>query len=213
MNGLQMGLRTPLGLMNQNQLSRQTHVGGSGQAVRFGQSDPVQPDIAQPKDPLPAPSQDQATPEAPQTDWLALANQLITAAGEAPPAPQVPMFTPAEAKQLIAEGKIQQFNERLEYWRKYQAKPDEYFDMKGFQFGVALKNVEALQAIDSEVNSSETLDLRGCDLRTADFRGLKTLQAAFTQDETDPDSMEKYIKSALLDSSTQFSAATIKICT
>jgi hypothetical protein len=208
MNGLQLGLRMPLGASTQNQLLRQTRFEGFGQAVRFGQSDPEQPNET-----LPVPPQEQAPQEAPQTDWVALANQLITAAGEAPPMPQVPLFTPAEGKQLIAEGKIQQFNERLEYWRKYQAKPDEYFDLKGFQFGVALKNLEALQAIDADVNAAETLDLRGCDLRTADFRGLKTLQATFTQDEGDPDSMEKHIKSALLDSSTRFSASTIKICT
>ena len=134
-------------------------------------------------------------------------------ATEAPLAPQVPLFTPAEGKQMIAEGKIEQFNERLEHWRKYQAKPDEYFDLKGFPFGATLKNLEALSAIDPEVNASETLDLRGCDLREADFRGLKTLSALLTHDDTDPDSQEKHIKSALLDSSTQFSLSTVKICT
>jgi hypothetical protein len=201
MNGVQMGFNSSLFSLKR----------GGAKPLHFGQSDDSS--SAKPASSAPAATPAEAT-EAPPTDyWVNLANTLIADAGEAPLAPQVPLFTPAEGKQMIAEGKIEQFNERLEHWRKYQAKPDEYFDLKGFPFGATLKNLEALSAIDPEVNASETLDLRGCDLREADFRGLKTLSALLTHDDTDPDSQEKHIKSALFDSSTQFSLSTVKICT
>lgn len=120
----------------------------------------------------------------------------------------IPEFTRQEATNLLSLGLIGTFNERIEQWRQKHPDPKEFFDLKNVKMAELLSSAQALSSLNPQQGGDTIIDFIGVDLSGADFTGLATLDALFTEEpEEGRGSRDTLLEGA------KFSLTTIKVMT